>query len=986
MRNIMSNVRIVDGLIMTIEDDDANDNIEDLDFSAVASNKNVKSKRLKRRRTDADDDDDDGGDEKLRMAHDDGRTIFDTKSTFKFDADDAAALTASLPPVSRTRTLLSHRVADRLAMAKFYRQQRREAGERVSESDTDTDDEDDNGVDGDTEMAPIDVDGLDQLQDILPPSSGEVDDDDDHDDVDDDESDNGDEDDDDDGDDDDVDGDNAMEDDEDSDEQEAVVRPSKSSTSKPPTAVPATKSKHISAATAVPSSVPHLPHKPVLLSADENEDESRPPVVTDYDTSLLGPVDAFSSFALSRKLLRGLSDMALLTPTPVQQHVIPLGLAGKDVLVSALTGSGKTLSFLLPVCERLLQCSSQRAVSRILILLPTRELATQCYDVTTKLTAHTDIRAALVVGGLSASAQETALRSRPDIIIATPGRLIDHLRNTATVHLDDLEVLILDEADRLCELGFTDELTEIIRQCPRGRQTMLFSATMNQTSVQDLIKLSLNHPMRVTINPSNTLTTQLTQEFIRIRPGREGDRESIIIALCKRSFKSKTMIFCPSKHICHRLMILFHLFSLNATELQGNLTQNQRLESLNEFKSGTVNFLICTDLAARGLDVEGVETVINTSMPKDLKLYIHRVGRTARAGRHGHAVTLCSEKDRKSMRDLIKQSKNSHLHSNIQSRIILPKIISHYRQRIEGFTEDIQAIMDSEKLDKEQRVAEMEANKARNLLVFEDEIQSRPMRTWFQTEQQKLTAKLTGERLHGQDMTAQNAKQASKDDEDDDDDSSHDDAQSSKAGNGQDKKARGAPTGSKSKKEDPLRGLSRYAKRRKLMQMEAERDAAARIRAAKREDPNADVAPIKARDVVAHSQRIAGRAKHLHHNANAHDDGLSEQQRYESERKKLKSLNGKSAATPKRSRESGDVDDESEFAKHTQGRTHRRAPQFTASTKSHSNGADRKRPRSRDHANSSRDGSGTDKMRSNKKKGSQKSKKSFKSKSKHKRR
>jgi ATP-dependent RNA helicase DDX27 len=320
-------------------------------------------------------------------------------------------------------------------------------------------------------------------------------------------------------------------------------------------------------------------------------------------------------------------------------------MAGHDVCGSAATGSGKTAAFLLPVLERLLYRPAKHAATRVLVVTPTRELAVQCHVVCKKLGQFTDITAGLIVGGLSLKVQAAELRARPDIVICTPGRMIDHVRNTASVHLDDIDVLVLDEADRLLEMGFMDEVEELVRMCPAGRQTLLFSATMT-SEVDKLAKVSLNKPVRVSTDPLFDLADRLSQEFVRIKPSRIHDREPIVCSLLSRSFPSGVIVFTRTKRVAHRLMILLSLLGMKCGELHGDLTQRQRLEALENFREATIDILIVMDLAARGLDIQGVKTVINFEMPRDLTTYVHRVGRMARAGRGGCAVTLIEERHR----------------------------------------------------------------------------------------------------------------------------------------------------------------------------------------------------------------------------------------------------------------------------------------------------------------------------------------------------
>ena len=317
-------------------------------------------------------------------------------------------------------------------------------------------------------------------------------------------------------------------------------------------------------------------------ASDESEDDaielarkdaffSSDPTTTDTTVAT-----TFASMNLSRQLLRSLTALNLTTPTPIQARAIPLALLGRDILGSAVTGSGKTAAFLIPILERLTYRDRGKGgqACRVLILCPTRELAVQCESVGKALAENggLDVRFALLVGGLSLSAQAHTLRTLPDILIATPGRLIDHLTNTPSFTLSALDVLVIDEADRMLEAGFTDELEEIIKNCPRGRQTMLFSATMTD-SVDELVKLSLERPIRVFVDPKRNTAQGLTQEFVRIRS--DDTRSPALVALCKRTVRERCIIFFRSKALAHQMRVVFGLCGLKAAELHGNLTQEQ---------------------------------------------------------------------------------------------------------------------------------------------------------------------------------------------------------------------------------------------------------------------------------------------------------------------------------------------------------------------------------------------------------------------------
>ena len=430
-------------------------------------------------------------------------------------------------------------------------------------------------------------------------------------------------------------------------------------------------------------------------------------------------------------MLKAVSELGFATPTPIQAAVLPPALRGVDICASAVTGSGKTAAFLLPALERLLHRPRRIAATRVLVLVPTRELAAQCEEVARQLSRFTDVRLALIVGGLSLKAQEAELRTRPDIVVATPGRLIDLLRNAASVGLDELEILVLDEADRLLELGFEQELTEVVRACPASRQTLLFSATIS-ADVASLAKLSLNAPVQVKVDPLFNVAETLQQEFVRLRPHHEHEREAVLLSLVTRTYTSKAIIFLASKKQAHRVKLLFGLFGLNAAELHGNLTQTQRLQALDDFRDGRADFLLATDLAGRGLDIRGVTTVINADLPTELKTYVHRVGRTARAGSEGRAVSIVAERDRAFLKRVLK-----HAADVVKTRTVPPESIEHWAERIASVEGEVRALMEEEREERAIRVAEMEANKASNMMEHREEIYSRPARSWFQTEAQR---------------------------------------------------------------------------------------------------------------------------------------------------------------------------------------------------------------------------------------------------------
>lgn len=452
--------------------------------------------------------------------------------------------------------------------------------------------------------------------------------------------------------------------------------------------------------------------------------------------------ETFESLSLSRPLQRALRDLGYVQPTAVQARCIPMALLGRDVCGSCHTGGGKTAAFALPILERLLHRDRRFAVTRVLILSPTRELAVQTHSVMETLGAHMDARIALVVGGLSAAKQQMDLRAIPDIVVATPGRLIDLLRNAATITLDTIEILVLDEADRLLDLGFRDELHQIINDCPKSRQTMLFSATMTD-QVDALVSLSLRKPVRVSVDRKMEVANRLTQEFVRVKLGQESQREAMLLALCTRTFTSKTLIFVRQKRTAHRIRLIFGLAGLQAAELHGNMSQTARLESLESFREGKVTHLIATDIAARGLDILGIETVINYELPSQISSYVHRVGRTARAGRSGRAVSLVTEGDRKLLRQIVKTARES-----VKSRVIARDAVDACFDQVTAMEQDLEQLEHEEGEERVMRKAEMEVTKAENMMTHAEEISMRPAKTWFQNDKEKLAVKLKAREAH----------------------------------------------------------------------------------------------------------------------------------------------------------------------------------------------------------------------------------------------
>lgn len=270
---------------------------------------------------------------------------------------------------------------------------------------------------------------------------------------------------------------------------------------------------------------------------------------------------------------------------------------------------------------------------------------------------------------------------------------------------------MLDEADRMLEEAFRDQMNELIRLCAENRQTLLFSATMTE-EIDELASMSLKKPVKIFINENTDTALKLRQEFIRIRAGRETDRESIVAALVTRTFQTNTIVFVRTKKDCQRMQILLGLLGIKVGQMQSSLTQGQRIQSLSKFKRGEIDVLVSTDLASRGLDIEGVQTVINMNMPKSIKQYIHRVGRTARAGKAGRSISLVGEDERKLLKEIV----NSNADRTLKQRLVAPEVVEAYRRRIDELEETIQQIDEEDRAEKELRIAEASMAKTQNAL------------------------------------------------------------------------------------------------------------------------------------------------------------------------------------------------------------------------------------------------------------------------------
>jgi ATP-dependent RNA helicase RhlE len=355
----------------------------------------------------------------------------------------------------------------------------------------------------------------------------------------------------------------------------------------------------------------------------------------------------FTSLGLHPDLLKGIRELGFTRPTPIQDQAIPPALEGRDLLACAMTGSGKTAAFLLPILHRLI--GKPRRVTRVLILTPTRELAGQILEDFNSLAVHTPLTGAAVYGGVGMGPQEHAFRSGVDVIVATPGRLLDHAR-AAYAKLDALEYLVLDEADRMLDMGFIDEVDRIIRRLPMSRQTMLFSATL-PPEVLTLAHRYMLYPKEFRVDSETQIPDAIVQTFYACPRGRRIDMLRAILAAEK---PSKALIFTARKIATSEIARRLRSDGHEVYPISSNLRQSDRERVLEGFRQGSIRILVATDVAARGIDIDDISHVVNFELPMEPQDYVHRIGRTGRVGRSGRAISLVEPADRGAIQDIEK--------------------------------------------------------------------------------------------------------------------------------------------------------------------------------------------------------------------------------------------------------------------------------------------------------------------------------------------
>jgi ATP-dependent RNA helicase RhlE len=355
--------------------------------------------------------------------------------------------------------------------------------------------------------------------------------------------------------------------------------------------------------------------------------------------------------ALMEPLQRAVAEEGYATPTPIQEQAIPHLLEGRDLLGCAQTGTGKTAAFVLPLLQELsaTNITVPKARPRGLILTPTRELAAQIGDSIQTYGRHVRVSHTVIFGGVGQNPQVQALRRGVDVVVATPGRLLD-LMDQGHIHLDRVELFILDEADRMLDMGFVPAIRKVIAKLPKKRHSLFFSATM-PPPIEKLATDMLHNPVKITIDPGQPTVERIAQKMMFVD---KGNKDALLIDLIEAHDMDKVIVFSRTKHGANKVVKKLESAGIRSAAIHGNKSQTVRTKALAEFKSGRLRALVATDIAARGIDVDGITHVINYDLPEDPETYVHRIGRTARAGTDGDAVSFCSARERDWLRQIEK--------------------------------------------------------------------------------------------------------------------------------------------------------------------------------------------------------------------------------------------------------------------------------------------------------------------------------------------
>jgi ATP-dependent RNA helicase RhlE len=361
---------------------------------------------------------------------------------------------------------------------------------------------------------------------------------------------------------------------------------------------------------------------------------------------------SFDTLGLSPALLRALAEQGYTSPTPIQAAAIPVALEGRDMLAGAQTGTGKTAAFALPLLERLFVANATAPANakrkpRALILTPTRELAAQVHDSLRTYAKHVRMFSATIFGGVSMGPQMDALRRGVDVLVATPGRLIDHMERR-TVDLSGIEILVLDEADRMLDMGFLPAIKRILGTLPKQRQTLLFSATFAD-EIKQIAAQFMRNPAEIQVAARNSVVSTITH---RVHPVEAARKRDLLLHLLAEDSRRQALVFSRTKHGADKLCKFLDASGLRTAAIHGNKSQNARTKALKDFKNSKITVLVATDIAARGLDIDQLPIVINYDLPMVAEDYVHRIGRTGRAGAEGLAISLVAHEEDGLLRDI----------------------------------------------------------------------------------------------------------------------------------------------------------------------------------------------------------------------------------------------------------------------------------------------------------------------------------------------
>jgi len=360
-------------------------------------------------------------------------------------------------------------------------------------------------------------------------------------------------------------------------------------------------------------------------------------------------ISLFSELSLRPELQKALADQGYTTPTPIQAQAIPHLLEGRDLLGIAQTGTGKTAAFTLPILQKLADAGTRAKPGQVqvLILTPTRELAIQIDESVKNYGAHLNFRHTVIFGGVGQGRQVDALQRGVDILVATPGRLLD-LMNQRHVRFDNLSVFVLDEADRMLDMGFINDVRKVVAVLPKTRQTLLFSATMPR-EIADLAGKLLNNPVRVEVTPQATTVERIAQHVIHVPMAQ---KRHVMVDLLADETMTRVIAFTRTKHGANKVADHLTAAGIKTAAIHGNKSQNARQAALEDFRSGKMRVLVATDIAARGIDIDGISHVVNVDLPNVPESYVHRIGRTARAGKDGIAISFCDTEEKAFLKDI----------------------------------------------------------------------------------------------------------------------------------------------------------------------------------------------------------------------------------------------------------------------------------------------------------------------------------------------